>query len=164
MAERGRRGQGEPPHRAAGPQRRRVVGTLEPAGLPRAGQEEARVPEPDLKVLGVDLTLLQTALWPLPAAGETLASAAAYCFTHLSLQEFVAAAYFYCSTSKRAIFDLFTEGWRVLAPAGLPHTLPEARPRAMQSPKRTGGSKRLPAIPLRPLVPEGPTLCWLAPC
>ncbi|XP_053411300.1 NLR family CARD domain-containing protein 3 isoform X2 [Nycticebus coucang] len=65
--------------------------------------------EQDMKALGMDLTLLQGA----PCScflqrEETLASSVAYCFTHLSLQEFVAAMYYY-SASKKSIFDLFTE-------------------------------------------------------
>nr|XP_042139250.1 NLR family CARD domain-containing protein 3 [Peromyscus maniculatus bairdii] len=65
--------------------------------------------EQDMKAFGVDLALLQSALCScLLQREDTLASSAAYCFTHLSLQEFVAAIYYY-SASKRAIFDLFTE-------------------------------------------------------
>lgn len=89
---------------------RKLVGTLGRLAFHGLVRKKYVFYEPDLKVLGVDLTLLQTALCGrFLQREETLASAAAYCFTHLSLQEFVAAAY-YCSASKRAIFDLFTEG------------------------------------------------------
>ncbi|CAI9172693.1 unnamed protein product [Rangifer tarandus platyrhynchus] len=89
---------------------RKLVGTLGRLAFHGLVRKKYVFYEPDLKVLGVDLALLQTALCSrFLQREETLASAAAYCFTHLSLQEFVAAAY-YCSASKRAIFDLFTEG------------------------------------------------------
>ncbi|XP_003790878.1 NLR family CARD domain-containing protein 3 [Otolemur garnettii] len=65
--------------------------------------------EQDMKALGMDLTLLQgTPCSCFLQREETLASSVAYCFTHLSLQEFVAATYYY-SASKKSIFDLFTE-------------------------------------------------------
>nr|XP_027796339.1 NLR family CARD domain-containing protein 3 isoform X3 [Marmota flaviventris] len=63
---------------------------------------------------------------------ETLASSVAYCFTHLSLQEFVAAAYYY-SASRRAIFDLFTESGMSWPRLGFLTHFRSAAQRAMQA-------------------------------
>nr|XP_058142546.1 NLR family CARD domain-containing protein 3 [Dasypus novemcinctus] len=66
--------------------------------------------EQDLKAFGVDLGLLQSPLCGRFLQREdTAAAGPAYCFAHLSLQEFAAAAYYY-GAARRAIFDLFTEG------------------------------------------------------
>ncbi|XP_040604101.1 NLR family CARD domain-containing protein 3 isoform X4 [Mesocricetus auratus] len=88
---------------------RKMVGTLGRLAFHGLVKKKYVFYEQDMKAFGVDLALLQSALcsWLLQRE-ETLASSGAYCFTHLSLQEFVAAAYYY-SASKRAIFDLFTE-------------------------------------------------------
>ncbi|XP_040853586.1 NLR family CARD domain-containing protein 3-like isoform X1 [Ochotona curzoniae] len=65
--------------------------------------------EQDMKAFGVDLILLQGALCAcFLRREETLATSVAYCFVHLSLQEFLAAAYYH-GAARRAIFDLFTE-------------------------------------------------------
>ncbi|KAI4531538.1 hypothetical protein MG293_018052 [Ovis ammon polii] len=112
---------------------RKLVGTLGRLAFHGLVRKKYVFYEPDLKVLGVDLTLLQTALCGrFLQREETLASAAAYCFTHLSLQEFVAAAY-YCSTSKRAIFDLFTEGGVSWPRLGFLTHFRSAAQRAMQA-------------------------------
>lgn len=88
---------------------RKMVGTLGRLAFHGLVKKKYVFYEQDMKAFGVDLTLLQSALCGcLLQREETLASSAAYCFTHLSLQEFVAATYYY-SASKRAIFDLFTE-------------------------------------------------------
>nr|XP_012599311.1 protein NLRC3 isoform X5 [Microcebus murinus] len=88
---------------------RKMVGTLGRLAFHGLVKKKYVFYEQDMKALGVDLALLQGA----PCScflqrEETLASSAAYCFTHLSLQEFVAAVYYY-GASKKAIFDLFTE-------------------------------------------------------
>ncbi|KAM9726050.1 NLR family CARD domain-containing protein 3 isoform 3-T5 [Dama dama] len=112
---------------------RKLVGTLGRLAFHGLVRKKYVFYEPDLKVLGVDLTLLQTALCSrFLQREETLASAAAYCFTHLSLQEFVAAAY-YCSASKRAIFDLFTEGGVSWPRLGFLTHFRSAAQRAMQA-------------------------------
>ncbi|XP_069426732.1 NLR family CARD domain-containing protein 3 isoform X10 [Ovis canadensis] len=112
---------------------RKLVGTLGRLAFHGLVRKKYVFYEPDLKVLGVDLTLLQTALCGrFLQREETLASAAAYCFTHLSLQEFVAAAY-YCSASKRAIFDLFTEGGVSWPRLGFLTHFRSAAQRAMQA-------------------------------
>uniref|UniRef100_G1REY0 NLR family CARD domain containing 3 n=1 Tax=Nomascus leucogenys TaxID=61853 RepID=G1REY0_NOMLE len=88
---------------------RKMVGTLGRLAFHGLLKKKYVFYEQDMKAFGVDLALLQGA----PCScflqrEETLASSVAYCFTHLSLQEFVAAAYYY-GASRRSIFDLFTE-------------------------------------------------------
>ncbi|XP_022450430.1 NLR family CARD domain-containing protein 3 isoform X2 [Delphinapterus leucas] len=112
---------------------RKMVGTLGRLAFHGLVRKKYVFYEPDLKVFGVDLALLQTA----PCScflqrEETLASSAAYYFTHLSLQEFVAAAYYY-SASKRAIFDLFTEGGMCWPQLGFLTHFRSAAQRAMQA-------------------------------
>nr|XP_005901387.1 PREDICTED: protein NLRC3 [Bos mutus] len=112
---------------------RKLVGTLGRLAFHGLVRKKYVFYEPDLKVLGVDLVLLQTALCGrFLQREETLASAAAYCFTHLSVQEFLAAAY-YCSASKRAIFDLFTEGGVSWPRLGFLTHFRSAAQRAMQA-------------------------------
>ncbi|XP_029804063.1 NLR family CARD domain-containing protein 3 [Suricata suricatta] len=89
---------------------RKMVGTLGRLAFSGLVRKKYVFYEQDLKAFGVDPALLQSGLCSrLLQREETLAAAPAYGFTHLSLQEFVAAAYYY-GASKRAIFDLFTEG------------------------------------------------------
>ncbi|CAK6444750.1 unnamed protein product [Pipistrellus nathusii] len=89
---------------------RKMVGTLGRLAFHGLVRKKYVFYEPDLKAFGVDLALLQSAVCShFLQREETLASSAAYCFAHLSLQEFLGAAYYH-SASKRAIFDLFTEG------------------------------------------------------
>ncbi|XP_055460746.1 NLR family CARD domain-containing protein 3 [Psammomys obesus] len=88
---------------------RKMVGTLGRLAFHGLVKKKYVFYEQDMKAFGVDLALLQSSLCGcLLHREETLASSVAYSFTHLSLQEFVAATYYY-SASKRAIFDLFTE-------------------------------------------------------
>ncbi|XP_029400604.1 NLR family CARD domain-containing protein 3 [Mus pahari] len=88
---------------------RKMVGTLGRLAFHGLVKKKYVFYEQDMKAFGVDLALLQNTLCScLLQREETLASSIAYCFIHLSLQEFVAATYYY-SASKRAIFDLFTE-------------------------------------------------------
>ncbi|XP_062954925.1 NLR family CARD domain-containing protein 3 [Cynocephalus volans] len=88
---------------------RKMVGTLGRLAFHGLVKRKYVFYEQDMKAFGVDLALLQGTLCScFLQREETLASSTAFCFTHLSLQEFVAAVYYY-SASKRAIFDLFTE-------------------------------------------------------
>uniref|UniRef100_A0A2K5R4S5 NLR family CARD domain containing 3 n=2 Tax=Cebus imitator TaxID=2715852 RepID=A0A2K5R4S5_CEBIM len=88
---------------------RKMVGTLGRLAFHGLLKKKYVFYEQDMKVFGVDLALLQGTLCScFLQREETLTSSVAYCFTHLSLQEFVAAAYYY-GASRRAIFDLFTE-------------------------------------------------------
>ncbi|EHB03132.1 Protein NLRC3 [Heterocephalus glaber] len=88
---------------------RKMVGTLGRMAFHGLVKKKFVFYEQDMKAFGVDLALLQGALCSFfLQREETLVSSVAYCFIHLSLQEYVAAAYYY-SASKRAIFDLFTD-------------------------------------------------------
>ncbi|NWW80456.1 NLRC3 protein, partial [Climacteris rufus] len=64
--------------------------------------------EQDMRAYGIDLTLLHSSLGTCLLLKEELQTSTAYCFSHLTIQEFLAALY-YCTAAKRAIFDLFTE-------------------------------------------------------
>ncbi|XP_066238797.1 NLR family CARD domain-containing protein 3 [Saccopteryx leptura] len=89
---------------------RRLVGTLGRLAFHGLVRRKYVFYEPDLKAFGVDLALLQSSLCGcFLQREETLACSAAYSFSHLSLQEFLGAAYYH-SASRRAVFDLFTEG------------------------------------------------------
>uniref|UniRef100_A0A8C3JS24 NLR family CARD domain containing 3 n=1 Tax=Calidris pygmaea TaxID=425635 RepID=A0A8C3JS24_9CHAR len=64
--------------------------------------------EPDMKAYGIDLSLLQSSLCSRLLLKEEMQSFTAYYFSHLTIQEFLAAIYYY-TAAKRALFDLFTE-------------------------------------------------------
>ncbi|KFQ69060.1 Protein NLRC3, partial [Phaethon lepturus] len=64
--------------------------------------------EQDMKAYGIDLSLLQSSLCSRLLLKEEMQSFTAYYFSHLTIQEFLAAIYYY-TAAKRAIFDLFTE-------------------------------------------------------
>ncbi|KAM5330160.1 NLR family CARD domain-containing protein 3 isoform 2-T9 [Glossophaga mutica] len=112
---------------------RKMVGTLGRLAFHGLVKKKYVFYEPDLKAFGVDLALLQSTLCGcFLQREETLSPSAAYCFTHLSLQEFVGAAYYY-SASKRAIFDLFTEGGVSWPRLGFLTHFRSAAQRAMQA-------------------------------
>ncbi|XP_042683992.1 NLR family CARD domain-containing protein 3 isoform X2 [Centrocercus urophasianus] len=64
--------------------------------------------EQDMKTYGIDLSLLHSSLCSRLLLKEDMQSSTAYYFSHLTIQEFLAAIYYY-TAAKRAIFDLFTE-------------------------------------------------------
>uniref|UniRef100_A0A3B4XKW7 NLR family CARD domain containing 3 n=1 Tax=Seriola lalandi dorsalis TaxID=1841481 RepID=A0A3B4XKW7_SERLL len=64
--------------------------------------------EQDLRAYGIDLLLTQGSLGAGVLVREESAIYTTYRFTHLTLQEFLAATFYHIS-SKRAIFDLFSE-------------------------------------------------------
>ncbi|XP_019395539.1 PREDICTED: protein NLRC3 [Crocodylus porosus] len=64
--------------------------------------------EQDLKAYGGDLLALQGGVCSKILLKEEMQNFTAYYFSHLSIQEFLAAMYYY-TAAKRAIFDLFTE-------------------------------------------------------
>ncbi|XP_069011433.1 NLR family CARD domain-containing protein 3 [Embiotoca jacksoni] len=64
--------------------------------------------EQDLRAYGIDLLLTQSSFGAGVLVREESAIHITYRFTHLTLQEFLAAT-FYNVSSKRAIFDLFSE-------------------------------------------------------
>ncbi|KAM4820224.1 NLR family CARD domain-containing protein 3 [Thomomys bottae] len=112
---------------------RKVVGTLGRLAFHGLLRKKYVFYEQDMKAFGVDLALLQGALCSCFLQREdTQASAVAYCFNHLSLQEFVAATYYY-SASRRAIFDLFTESGMSWPRLGFLAHFRGAAQRAMQA-------------------------------
>uniref|UniRef100_A0A665V5S1 NACHT domain-containing protein n=1 Tax=Echeneis naucrates TaxID=173247 RepID=A0A665V5S1_ECHNA len=64
--------------------------------------------EQDLRTYGIDTLLTQSSFGAGILAREESTTYATYRFTHLTLQEFLAAMFYHIS-SKRAIFDLFSE-------------------------------------------------------
>uniref|UniRef100_A0A8C5NTB0 NLR family CARD domain containing 3 n=1 Tax=Junco hyemalis TaxID=40217 RepID=A0A8C5NTB0_JUNHY len=64
--------------------------------------------EQDMKAHGIDLSLLHSCLCTRLLLKEDMPASTAYYFSHLSIQEFLAALYYY-TAAKRAIFDLFVE-------------------------------------------------------
>ncbi|XP_054247136.1 NLR family CARD domain-containing protein 3-like [Indicator indicator] len=64
--------------------------------------------EQDMKAYDVDLSMLQSSLCSRLLLKEEVQSFTAYYFSHLTMQEFLAALYYY-TAAKRALFDLFTE-------------------------------------------------------
>ncbi|KAG8506455.1 NLR family CARD domain-containing protein 3, partial [Galemys pyrenaicus] len=111
---------------------RKLVGTLGRLAFHGLLRRKYVFYEPDLKTYGVDLAQLQPLGGRLLQREDALGPSAAYCFAHLSLQEFVAAAY-YCSASRRAIFDLFTEGGVSWPRLGFLTHFKTAAQRAMQA-------------------------------
>ncbi|MEE6497280.1 hypothetical protein FKM82_002691 [Ascaphus truei] len=65
--------------------------------------------EPDLKSCGIDTPLSPGSLCARLLLHQDAPSCPAFCFPHLSLQEFLAAIHYH-SAAKRAIFDLFADG------------------------------------------------------
>ncbi|XP_013373140.1 PREDICTED: protein NLRC3 isoform X1 [Chinchilla lanigera] len=112
---------------------RKMVGTLGRMAFHGLVKKKFVFYEQDMKAFGVDLAVLQGALCSFfLQREETLVSSVAYCFIHLSLQEFLAAAYYY-SASRRAIFDLFTESGMSWPRLGFLTHFRSAAQRAMQA-------------------------------
>ncbi|XP_055990950.1 NLR family CARD domain-containing protein 3 [Sorex fumeus] len=107
---------------------RKLVSTLGRLAFHGLLRKKSVFYEMDLKAFGVDLALLPSRLGSCFLQHE----GAVYSFTHLSLQEFMAAAY-YCSASKRAVFDLFTEGSMSWPRLGFLAHFRNAAHRAMQA-------------------------------
>ncbi|XP_074136066.1 NLR family CARD domain-containing protein 3 [Sminthopsis crassicaudata] len=87
---------------------RKMMGTLGRMAFHGLLRKKYVFYEQDMKAFGVDLPLLQSSLCGCFLLREDTPASSAYRFIHLTLQEFAAAAYYY-SAAKRAIFDLFTE-------------------------------------------------------
>ncbi|XP_069859692.1 NLR family CARD domain-containing protein 3-like [Dipodomys merriami] len=127
------KGKGNPRIEQVAHSARKVVGTLGRLAFHGLLKKKYVFYEQDMKAFGVDLALLQGTLCGcFLQREETLTSSVAYCFNHLSLQEFVAATYYY-SASKRAIFDLFTESGMSWPRLGFLAHFRSAAQRAMQA-------------------------------
>ncbi|XP_004604212.1 NLR family CARD domain-containing protein 3 [Sorex araneus] len=112
----------------AAPGCRRLVSTLGRLAFHGLLRKKSVFYEMDLKAFGVDLALLPSR----PGSCFLQHEGAAYSFIHLSLQEFMAAAYYY-GASKRAVFDLFTEGSMSWPRLGFLAHFRNAAHRAMQA-------------------------------
>uniref|UniRef100_A0A8C6J2S6 NACHT domain-containing protein n=1 Tax=Melopsittacus undulatus TaxID=13146 RepID=A0A8C6J2S6_MELUD len=91
--------------------------------------------EQDMKAYGIDLSLLQISLCSRLLLKEEMQSFTAYCFSHLTLQEFLAAIYYY-TAAKRAIFDLFTESGMSWPKLGFLNHFKNAVQRSLQAEDR----------------------------
>ncbi|XP_037766932.1 NLR family CARD domain-containing protein 3 isoform X2 [Chelonia mydas] len=88
--------------------------------------------EQDLKAYGIDLSSLQGSLCSRMLLKEEMQFSTVYYFSHLTLQEFLAATYYYAS-AKRAIFDLFTESGMSWPKFGFLNHFKNAVQRSLQS-------------------------------
>ncbi|KFZ68866.1 Protein NLRC3, partial [Podiceps cristatus] len=91
--------------------------------------------EQDMKAYGIDLSLLQSSLCSRLLLKEEMQSFTAYYFSHLTIQEFLAAIYYY-TAAKRAIFDLFTESGMSWPKLGFLNHFKSAVQRSLQAEDR----------------------------
>ncbi|NXE28460.1 NLRC3 protein, partial [Ardeotis kori] len=91
--------------------------------------------EQDMKAYGIDLSLLQSSLCSRLLLKEETQSFTAYFFSHLTIQEFLAAIYYY-TAAKRAIFDLFTESGMSWPKLGFLNHFKSAVQRSLQAEDR----------------------------
>ncbi|NWQ89595.1 NLRC3 protein, partial [Burhinus bistriatus] len=91
--------------------------------------------EQDMKAYGIDLSLLQSSLCSRLLLKEETQSFTAYYFFHLTIQEFLAAIYYYMA-AKRAIFDLFTESGMSWPKLGFLNHFKSAVQRSLQAEDR----------------------------
>ncbi|KAM4623678.1 NLR family CARD domain-containing protein 3 isoform 2-T2 [Polymixia lowei] len=87
---------------------RRLLGSLGRLAFYGLLKHKYTFSEQDLRAYGVDLPSTQSSLGAGVLVREETAVSTAYRFTHLTVQEFLAATFYHVS-SKRAIFDLFSE-------------------------------------------------------
>uniref|UniRef100_H3AL57 NLR family CARD domain containing 3 n=1 Tax=Latimeria chalumnae TaxID=7897 RepID=H3AL57_LATCH len=88
--------------------------------------------EQDMKTYGIDLTSLQGNLCNNILLKDDSQTFTVYYFTHLTLQEYMAATYYY-TAAKRAIFDLFTESGMSWPKLGFHNHFKNAIQRSLQS-------------------------------
>ncbi|XP_061850028.1 NLR family CARD domain-containing protein 3 isoform X3 [Colius striatus] len=91
--------------------------------------------EQDMKAYGIDLSLLQSSLCSRLLLKEEMQSFTAYYFFHLTIQEFLAAVYYY-TAAKRTIFDLFTESGMSWPKLGFLNHFKSAVQRSLQAEDR----------------------------
>ncbi|XP_068062647.1 NLR family CARD domain-containing protein 3 isoform X3 [Anomalospiza imberbis] len=91
--------------------------------------------EQDMKAYGIDLSLLHSCLSTRLLLKEDMQASTAYYFSHLTMQEFLAALYYY-TAAKRAIFDLFTESGMSWPKLGFLNHFRSAVQRALQAEDR----------------------------
>ncbi|NXM30246.1 NLRC3 protein, partial [Oxyruncus cristatus] len=91
--------------------------------------------EQDMKAHSIDLSLLQSSLCTQLLLKEQMQTFTAYYFSHLTIQEFLAALYYY-TAAKRAIFDLFTESGMSWPKLGFLNHFKSAVQRSLQAEDR----------------------------
>ncbi|NXO06608.1 NLRC3 protein, partial [Oriolus oriolus] len=91
--------------------------------------------EQDMKAYGIDLSLLHSSLSTRLLLKEDMQTSTAYYFSHLTIQEFLAALYYY-TAAKRAIFDLFAESGMSWPKLGFLNHFRSAVQRALQAEDR----------------------------
>ncbi|XP_068100309.1 NLR family CARD domain-containing protein 3 isoform X2 [Hyperolius riggenbachi] len=88
---------------------RKTVGNLGKLAFQGLLKKRSIFYESDLKSCGIETPILPSSLCARLILPQNSPSCLAFCFSHLLLQEFLAAIHYY-STSKRAFFDLFADG------------------------------------------------------
>nr|DBA19360.1 TPA: hypothetical protein GDO54_015211 [Pyxicephalus adspersus] len=88
---------------------RRTVGNLGKLAFQGLLRRRTVFYESDLKSCGIDIPILPGSLCGRLLLPQTSPSCTSFYFSHLLVQEFLAAVHYY-SAAKRAIFDLFAEG------------------------------------------------------
>lgn len=88
---------------------RRTVGNLGKLAFQGLLRRRTVFYESDLKSCGIETPILPGSLCSRLLLPQNSPSCPAFCFSHLLVQEFLAAVHYY-SAAKRAIFDLFAEG------------------------------------------------------
>ncbi|XP_056359669.1 NLR family CARD domain-containing protein 3 isoform X1 [Oenanthe melanoleuca] len=91
--------------------------------------------EQDMKAYGIEPSLLHSSLCTRLLLREDMPASTAYYFPHLTIQEFLAALYYY-TAAKRAIFDLFAESGVSWPKLGFLSHFRSAVQRALQAPDR----------------------------
>ncbi|KAJ8364152.1 hypothetical protein SKAU_G00129830 [Synaphobranchus kaupii] len=111
---------------------RKMIGSLGRLAFYGLIKRKYNFHEQDMKANGIDLPSLQSSLSSYILVKEESAASTVYHFIHLSIQEFLAATYYY-TASKRAIFDLFTESGMSWPKIGFQNHFKNALQRSQQS-------------------------------
>ncbi|XP_035260092.1 NLR family CARD domain-containing protein 3 [Anguilla anguilla] len=111
---------------------RKIIGSLGRLAFYGLIKRKYTFHEQDMKANGIDMPSLQSSLSSYILLKEESAASTVYCFIHLSIQEFLAATYYY-TASKRAIFDLFTESGMSWPKIGFQNHFKNALQRSQQS-------------------------------
>lgn len=114
---------------------KKIVGSLGRLAFYGLLRKKSVFYEPDMKAYGVDLALLQSSVCSRLLLKEEVQSSTAYCFSHVTLQEFLAALYYY-TAAKRAIFDLFAESGMSWPKLGFLNHFKSAVQRSLQAEDR----------------------------
>ncbi|KFP91701.1 Protein NLRC3, partial [Apaloderma vittatum] len=114
---------------------KRIVGSLGRLAFYGLLKKKYVFYEQDMKAYGIDLSLLQSSLYSQLLLRDEMQSFTAYYFSHLTIQEFLAAIYYY-TAAKRAIFDLFTESGMSWPKLGFLNHFKSAVQRSLQTEDR----------------------------